>query len=97
MKFAAFLSSLSWPGEVVDLGAGGISYVELLILYERWAGERLLIEESVPKLSAAPLCPDADIWKLCRFLGHMFSGPWLGCLVVWVGSFLGELVPTMGG
>ena len=38
VKLAAFLSSLSWPCEVVDLGPGGISYVELLILYERWAG-----------------------------------------------------------
>ena len=59
---------------------GGVSYVELLILYERWAGERLRIEEAVPKhrrpgrpisVSAAPLCPDADIWKLCLFFGHM--------------------------
>ena len=80
VKLAAFLSSLSWPSEVVDLGAGGVSYVELLILYERWAGETLRIEESLPKyrrpgrsisVSAAPLCPDADIWKLCRFFGHM--------------------------
>ena len=82
VKLAAFLSSLTWPTEVVDLGAGGISYVELLILYERWAGERLRIEESIPKyrrpgrpisVSAAPLCPDADIWKLCRYLGRMFA------------------------
>ena len=80
VKLAAFLSSLSWPSEVADLGVGGISYVELLILYERWAGERLRIEDSIPKyrrpgrpisVSAAPLCPDADIWKLCRFFGHM--------------------------
>ena len=80
VKLAAFLSSLTWPSEVADLGAGGISYVELLILYERWSGERLCIEESIPKyrrpgrpisVSAAPLCPDADIWKLCRFFGHM--------------------------
>ena len=80
VKLAAFLSSLTWPSEIVDPGAGGISYVELLILYERWAGERLRIEESLPKywrpgrsisVSAAPLCPDADIWKLCRFFGHM--------------------------
>ena len=80
VKLASFLSSLTWPSEVVDLGAGGISYVELLILYERWAGERLRIEESLPKyrrpgrpisVSAAPLCPDAEIWKLCMFFGHM--------------------------
>ena len=52
-KLAAFLSSLTWPSEVADLGAGGISYVELLILYERWAGERLRIEESYPEVPEA--------------------------------------------
>ena len=80
VKLAAFLSSLSWPSEVFDLGTGRISYVKLLILYERWAGERLRVEDSIPKyrrpgrpisVSAAPLCPDADIWKLRRFLGNM--------------------------
>ena len=79
-KLTAFLSSLSWPGEVSDLGPGGISYVELLILYERWAGERLRVEDSLPKyrrpgrsisVSAAPLVPDTHIWKRCRFLGSM--------------------------
>ena len=49
VKLAAFLSTLSWPGEVADLGPGGASFVELLILYERWAGERLRVEDSVPK------------------------------------------------
>ena len=80
VKPAAVLSSLSWPGDISDLGKWGISCVELLILYERWAGERLRIEDSVPKcrrpgrpisVSAAPLCPDTDLWKLCRFLGSM--------------------------
>ena len=43
-----------------------------------------------------PLCPDADIWKLCRFLGSMMRavkrlpGGW--------GRFIpGELVPSMVG
>ena len=80
VKLAVFLSSLSWPSEVSELGPGGISYIELLILYKRWAGERLRVEDSIPKyrrpvrpisVSATPLCPDADIWKLCRFLGNM--------------------------
>ena len=48
VKMAAFLSSLSRPGEVSDLGPGGISYIELLILYERWAAEWLCVEESLP-------------------------------------------------
>ena len=78
VQLAAFLSSLSWPGEVTDLGPGGISYIELLILYEKWAGERLRVEDSLPKyrrpgrsisVSAAPLVPDTQIWKLCRVFG----------------------------
>ena len=80
VKLAAFLSSLSWPCEVTDLGPGGVSYLELLILCERWAGERLRIEDAISKfrrlgrqisVSAAPLCPDIDIWKLCRYFGRM--------------------------
>ena len=80
VKLAAFLRSLSWTGEVADLGSGGISNVELLILYERWVRERLRIEDSIPKyrrpgrpisVSAAPSCPDAEKWKLCRYFGSM--------------------------
>ena len=53
VKLAAFLSSLHWPDEVTDLGPGGVSYVELLILYERWAGERLRIRGVTSKVSEA--------------------------------------------
>ena len=41
VKWVSFLASLHWPAGGSDLGVGGISYVELLILYELWAGERL--------------------------------------------------------
>ena len=41
VKWVSFLGSLHWPAGGSDLGVGGISYVELLILYELWAGERL--------------------------------------------------------
>ena len=40
VKLCSFLSSLHWPSTVDDLGVGGVSFIELLILYERWAGER---------------------------------------------------------
>ena len=33
----------------MDLGVGGISYVELLILFELWAGERLVLEKAHPR------------------------------------------------
>ena len=35
-KWVAFLKTLPWPKGVVDLGVGGVSYVELLILHELW-------------------------------------------------------------
>ena len=35
LSFVLFLSSLHWPSTVSDLGVGGVSLVELLILYER--------------------------------------------------------------
>ena len=50
VKLCSFLSSLHWPSTVDDVGVGGVSLVELLILHERWAGERLVLEMSVPKL-----------------------------------------------
>ena len=53
VKLRTFFGSLHWPSSVVELGAGGISYVELLILYERWASERLTLEMAVPKIKRA--------------------------------------------
>ena len=35
VKLCSFLSSLHWPSTVGDLGVGGVSFVELLILSER--------------------------------------------------------------
>ena len=46
---------------VLDLGVGGISYVESLVLYELWAGERLSLEM---------LC--THIWRSCRYIGALF-------------------------
>ena len=59
---------------------GGVSYVELLILYEFWAGERLSLEKAHPRylrpgrpisVSAVPCGPGIDIWRSCRFIGAM--------------------------
>ena len=46
VKWVAFLGTLHWPAGGVDLGVGGISYVQQLILYELWAGERLTLEKA---------------------------------------------------
>ena len=71
VKWVAFLYTLHWPQGGADLGVGGVSYVELLILYELWAGERLDLEKAVPRyrragrsisVSAVPFGPGTDIW-----------------------------------
>ena len=40
VKYVAFLRTLHWPAGGCRSCVGGISYVELLILYELWACER---------------------------------------------------------
>ena len=46
VKWVSFLGSLHWLVDGLDLGVGGISYVELVILYELRAGERLSLEKA---------------------------------------------------
>ena len=68
------------PAGGMDLGVGGISYVELLILFELWAGERLSLEKAQPRhlrtgrpisVSSVPFGPGIDIWRSCRFICAM--------------------------
>ena len=80
LKWVSFLGSLHWPVGRVDLGVGSISYVELLILYELWAGERLILKKAHPRylrpgrpisVSAVPFGPGINIWRSCRFIGSL--------------------------
>ena len=80
VKWVSFLASLHWPAGGSDLGVGGISYLELLILYELWADERLSLEKATPRylrpgrpisVSAVPFGPGIDIWRSCRFIGAL--------------------------
>ena len=91
-----FLNSLHWPIGDLDLGVGSISYVELLILYELWAGERLSLEKARPRylrpgrqisVSAVPFGPGIDIWRSCRFIGALMRSL---CLLL---GGLGRFVP----
>ena len=77
VKWISFLNSLHWRVGNLDLGVGGVSYVELLIMYELWAGERLSLEKAHPRylrpgrsisVSAVPIGPGIDIWRSCRFV-----------------------------
>ena len=56
------------------------SSVELLILHELWAGERLVLDKTLSRyrrggrptsVSAVPLGSSIDIWRSCRFLGRL--------------------------
>ena len=80
VKWVSFLISLHWPVGDLDLGVGGVSYEELLILYELWTGERLSLEKAHPRylrpgrpisVSAVPFGPGIDIWRSCRFIGAL--------------------------
>ena len=77
-KWVSFSGSLHWPAGGLDLGVGGVPFVELLLLYELWAGERLSLEKGHPRylrpgrpisVSAVPFGPGIDIWRSCRFIG----------------------------
>ena len=45
IRFTSFLNTLHWPSGSVDFGHFGISFLELLINFEQWAGHRLLSEK----------------------------------------------------
>ena len=80
VMWVSFLSSLHWPVGDLDLGVGGVSFLELIILYELWAGERLSLEKAHPRylrpgrpisVSAVPFGRGIDIWRSCRFIGAL--------------------------
>ena len=80
VKVVRFLGTLHWPCGIGDLGIGGVSNLELLILYEVWAGERLVPEVAVPVgrrrgrpilVSAVPVGPGTNIGRSCMFLGSV--------------------------
>ena len=63
-----------WPSGDKDLGVGGVSYLELLILCELWAGERLICEKSTPVHSQGE--QEEHLGLGC------YSEPWSGDLEV---------------
>ena len=77
VKLVAFPGTLHWPAAGADLGLGGVSCVELFIVYEVWAGERPVLEKAVTHYrrpgrpisqSVVPFGPGIDIWRSCIFL-----------------------------
>ena len=48
VKSTSFFSTLRWPEGLNEMGKFGISFLEILILFEQWVGHRLLPEKTVP-------------------------------------------------
>ena len=76
-EFSSFLSSLHWTADSRDLGGHhGVSYLELLILFEQWEGHRLLTEKVTRphvrthrpiSISSVPVSAGIEIRQGCRF------------------------------
>ena len=56
---------------------GGVSFIELLLMYELWLG----LEAALPEyrrrersiaVTAAPVTAGTVIWRSCRFIGALF-------------------------
>ena len=81
LVFSSFLASLHWPQGASDLGKFGISYFELLLMFEVFSGYRLQTEKTVrPHLrSRRPLVFSGfsvgigqEIRHGCQFLHSLF-------------------------
>ena len=105
-KWVTFLSPLHWPEAGVDLAVGGVPFVELLILYELWAGGRLVLVKAFLDIKDQGVhfqCrlflfgPGIDIWRSCRFIGALMRSHSTLCLVVLVGLCLAGLGPIIAG
>ena len=95
VKFTSFLSTLRWPEGLNKMGKFGVSYLEVLILFERWIGHRLLPEKTVPikrtpgrviHAGTSPVSDGVQIRLGCPFIGSLFRS--LGKLPDGLGRFI---------
>ena len=89
-KFTAFLGTLHWLVATVGMGHFGVSYLEVLIFFEQWAGHWLLSEKVTrPHVRAnrlflipsVPVSEGKEIRHGCQFVSTLVRA-----LEVWVGS-----------
>ena len=99
IRFTSFLETLHWPSGSVDFGHFGISFWELLILFEQWAGHRLLSEKVTRhhvRANRRILIPSVPVsvlkFGMVASLLVAWFVPLLSCLVVLVGFYLANLV-----
>ena len=95
IQFSSFLSQLHWPSGSVDMGHFGVSFLELLILFEQWAGHRLLSEKVTRphvragrpiSVSSVPVSEGIEIRHGCQFISSLVRA--LGKLSGGLGRFL---------
>ena len=76
VKIVSFIKTRHWPSEVVDIGLGGVSHVELII-YALWAGERVGLEMAVSNYRrlgrpmSVPVVPVRQAWKCGKLVGFL--------------------------
>ena len=94
-KFTSFLKSSHWLVDTRDMGHFGVSYLEILILFESWMGYRLLGEKRSLGLSYVLIAPFYFLQHLsegieCRqgrqFISGLFRA--LGKLIGGLGRFI---------
>ena len=95
IRFTSFLRHLHWPSGSVDMGHFGVSFLELLILFEHWAGHRLLSEKVTRphvragrpiSVSSVPVSEGIEIRHGCQFISSLVRA--LGKLPGGLGRFL---------
>ena len=106
LQCSSFLNTLHWLSGSVDLGHFGISFLELLILFEQWAGHRLLSEKVTRphvragrpiSVSSVPVSEGIEIQHGCQFISSLvralgkFPGGLVRFLPCQVGSHLSRL------
>ena len=76
LVFSSFLASLHWPQGTPDLGKFGISYFELLMMFEVKTGHRLHTEKAVRAhlRPGRPLRMSVFLHSLFRAFGHLPGG-----------------------
>ena len=90
VRFSSFLGTLHWPSGYADLGHFGVSFLEILILFEQWAGHRLLCEKVArPHVRAGrpiSVSEGIEIRHGCQFISSLVWA--LGKLLGGLGRFL---------
>ena len=91
VKWVGFLYTMHWPQGEADLGVDGVSYVELLILYQLWAGERLVLKRLFPSTAGRVAQFQCRLVLLVQAL--IFGAPagFIGALLRWLCALPGGI------